>query len=455
MTELRVAVQGCAHGELDKIYERLKMKWGDDLPDLLIICGDFQAFRNTIDMDCASLTNKYKKLGDFHQYYTGEKKAPLKTIFIGGNHEASNYLTELPYGGYVAPNIYYMGTSGAVWFRGLRIMGWSGIYVKRDFYLPHNEKYPFNEGEKRSVYHSRWIDYLKLSLQSDIARSSIMITHDWPQGIEHFGDLRKLMQTKPFFRSDIENELLGSPPGRKLLEILAPNYWFSAHLHVRYEASFVSDFGSKRTISLPEKDHQLPNKRINVTELKTRKNQGEIELSVSVLSDESKSEVNNNDEIALDLSDVSSDSDSLQVNPAASSASSPQTTRFLALDKCKKNINDHLEVLSIPITDSRHESARSDEIFLDQEFLTIIKLVEKFKISPQNKSLDISSIRSELIQEVRTYGFKIETSLEVPKFQYDSQWSHSNVAENIKNMSKLYKSYSNPQTIQLQQMYQS
>jgi len=31
------------------------------------------------------------------------------TIFIGGNHEASNYLQELPYGGWVAPNIYYLG----------------------------------------------------------------------------------------------------------------------------------------------------------------------------------------------------------------------------------------------------------------------------------------------------------------------------------------------------------
>jgi lariat debranching enzyme len=30
-------------------------------------------------------------------------------VFIGGNHEASNYMQELPYGGWVAKNIYYMG----------------------------------------------------------------------------------------------------------------------------------------------------------------------------------------------------------------------------------------------------------------------------------------------------------------------------------------------------------
>ena len=29
------------------------------------------------------------------QYYSGEVKAPILTLFVGGNHEASNHLTEL------------------------------------------------------------------------------------------------------------------------------------------------------------------------------------------------------------------------------------------------------------------------------------------------------------------------------------------------------------------------
>lgn len=45
------------------------------------------------------------------------------TIFIGGNHEASNYLQELPYGGWVAPNIYYLGRAGVVKYGGIRIGG--------------------------------------------------------------------------------------------------------------------------------------------------------------------------------------------------------------------------------------------------------------------------------------------------------------------------------------------
>jgi hypothetical protein len=35
--------------------------------------------------------------------------APVLTLFVGGNHESSGYMAELPNGGWVAPNIYYMG----------------------------------------------------------------------------------------------------------------------------------------------------------------------------------------------------------------------------------------------------------------------------------------------------------------------------------------------------------
>jgi hypothetical protein len=55
------------------------------------------------------------------------------TVFIGGNHEASNYLWELYHGGWVAPNIYYLGAAGVVNVGGLRVAGLSGIY-KREHY---------------------------------------------------------------------------------------------------------------------------------------------------------------------------------------------------------------------------------------------------------------------------------------------------------------------------------
>jgi len=60
-----------------------------------------------------SVPAKFRQLGTFYKYYSGEAVAPYPTIFIGGNHEAANYLWELYHGGWAAPNIYFMGYAGA------------------------------------------------------------------------------------------------------------------------------------------------------------------------------------------------------------------------------------------------------------------------------------------------------------------------------------------------------
>src|SRR5947208_3240593 len=96
---VRVAIVGCGHGELDKIYEVVESLNaaegpGGKLIDLLLCCGDFQSVRNYSDLACLACPPKYRQLNTFHKYYSGEKKAPVLTLFIGGNHEASNYLVE-------------------------------------------------------------------------------------------------------------------------------------------------------------------------------------------------------------------------------------------------------------------------------------------------------------------------------------------------------------------------
>merc|ERR1712048_1121844 len=80
---------------------------------------------------------KYREMKDFHKYYSGEKRAPVLTIFIGGNHEAATHLWQLPFGGWVADNIYYLGHGSVVNFAGLRIAGMSGIYKDRDYMKGH------------------------------------------------------------------------------------------------------------------------------------------------------------------------------------------------------------------------------------------------------------------------------------------------------------------------------
>lgn len=268
---VRIAVEGCCHGELDVIYQRLRqheVQTGHNI-DLLICCGDFQSFRNVADFHSSSIPPKYRALGTFPQYYAGEKVAPILTIFIGGNHEASQPLRELYYGGWVAPNIYYLGAAGVVQFAGLRIGGISGIYKRHDYPVGHYERPPYDMSSLKSVYHVRNVDIYRMkclspqqqtrpSMQSEntttkqksavVSNSSnnnhncrspldIMISHDWPLGIEQYGDIQQLLRQKPYFRKEIEDNDLGSPPNREVLDTVRPRHWFAAHLHVKFKAT--------------------------------------------------------------------------------------------------------------------------------------------------------------------------------------------------------------------------
>ncbi|KAK3932451.1 Lariat debranching enzyme [Frankliniella fusca] len=233
---MKIAVEGCAHGELEKIYDTisyLEEKEGVKV-DLLICCGDFQSTRNDQDLECMAVPPKYRDICSFYKYYSGEKTAPILTIFIGGNHEASNYLSELAYGGWVAPNIYYLGYAGVIQVAGIRIAGLSGIFKGYNFKLGHFEKAPFSGETMRSVYHIRNLEVFRLKQIS--GRLDIALSHDWPTGVCHHGNMKQLLRFKPFFEEDIRNNTLGSPPAEELLHHLKPSYWFSAHLHCKFSA---------------------------------------------------------------------------------------------------------------------------------------------------------------------------------------------------------------------------
>uniref|UniRef100_A0A069DVC4 Putative rna lariat debranching enzyme n=1 Tax=Panstrongylus megistus TaxID=65343 RepID=A0A069DVC4_9HEMI len=231
---MKIAVEGCAHGELEKIYDSIEFleKKGGFKVDLLICCGDFQATRNIEDLKALAAPAKYRELCTFYKYYSGEKTAPLLTIFIGGNHEASNYLQELPYGGWVAPNIYYLGNAGIINVAGVRIGGISGIFKERDYYKGRFEKPPYSEQTKRSVYHIRSLDVFRFKQVN--GSIDIFLSHDWPRGIHKYGNYHQLLKLKPFFSEDINENKLGSPPCEDLLHLLKPKFWFAAHMHCKF-----------------------------------------------------------------------------------------------------------------------------------------------------------------------------------------------------------------------------
>ncbi|KAI5119537.1 hypothetical protein M0805_002559 [Coniferiporia weirii] len=358
---MKIAVQGCCHGELDAIYNQITQleRRNNYKVDCLLICGDFQAIRNNQDLQCMAVPDKYKRLGGFYRYYTGEKEAPVLTLVIGGNHEASNYMWELYHGGWLAPNIYFLGFAGCVQVNGVKIAGASGIYSANHYRLGHYETIPYDNGSMRSIYHIREYDIFRLLQLTSV---DIFLSHDWPAGITRHGDADDLLRRKPYFRTDIQTGKLGSPPAMQLLQELKPQWWFAAHLHCRFEATVVH--GSPR-------EAQEPTKVDNPDEIviddfdDAGPSEGDKETGGSLAEpvgsaavDRAPAPETNPDEILLEdeMEDV------VQPPPVQS------TTKFLALDKCLPR-RHYLEVIDIPSSDS----PEMPRLTFDPEWLAITR----------------------------------------------------------------------------------
>lgn len=353
-----------------------------------------------------AVPDKYKKLGEFWKYYTGEKTAPVLTIVIGGNHEASNYFWELYHGGWIAPSMYFLGHAGCIQVNGLRIAGASGIFKPQDFHQGHWERLPYTPSAMRSIYHIREYNIRRLSLLSP--RPTIFLSHDWPQSIEQHGDLRGLIRRKPFFKRDIETGQLGSPPLMGLLRTLRPEWWFSAHLHCRFEAAVVhaSDNGvggqqagkgaegtNPDEIAIEDDEFDKPEKVI--TE-KTNEKETEATNNVS----------RNPDEILLE------DEEEDVVAPPPPPPP-PLQTKFLALDKCLPQRN-FLEVIDVPSPSDFVPPPNTDSsrpiISFDPEWLAITRAFNphlsttRAQLTYPNESQAREAVQREL-EWVKTHVF--------------------------------------------------
>jgi len=129
-----------------------------------------KSLRTKEDLDALECPQKYKTMGQFHRYFTQEKRAPILTLFVGGNHEASNLLRDLYYGGWVAENIYYLGASGIVKVKKgedvITVGGISGIDKHYDYLKGYNERFPYvnDHDGLRSIYHIRQFEVQKLKM---------------------------------------------------------------------------------------------------------------------------------------------------------------------------------------------------------------------------------------------------------------------------------------------------
>lgn len=58
---MKVAIVGCAHGEIEHIYESIQTMESNEnyKVNLLICCGDYQSVRNPNDLECMARPKKY------------------------------------------------------------------------------------------------------------------------------------------------------------------------------------------------------------------------------------------------------------------------------------------------------------------------------------------------------------------------------------------------------------
>ncbi|KAH7080285.1 lariat debranching enzyme [Paraphoma chrysanthemicola] len=393
---LRIAVEGCGHGVLHEIYASVakscELKGWPDV-DLLIIGGDFQAVRNAMDLKAVSMPTKYYAMHDFHEYYSGVRAAPYLTIFIGGNHEASNYMWELYYGGWAAPRIYYMGAANVVRLGPLRIAGLSGIWKGYNYKKPHYERLPYNGDDVRSIYHVRELDVRKLlQIRSQV---DIGLSHDWPRSMEWKGDHKQLFRWKPHFEQEAKDGTLGSVAATTVLERLRPPHWFSAHMHAKFaglwqhedelakaEKADTTTNGSLPTKNSEEIDLDMPDDEL----VAPQKNDAEIDLDLD-MDDEEPSTVPvaplkniaapSTSEVAQDLRDLLPASFAPHKHEPIPTLPFPEhitnkTTRFLALDKClpKRSFLQLIEVTP----HSRAQFERPLQLAYDQEWLAITRV---------------------------------------------------------------------------------
>lgn len=337
---------------------------------------------------------KFRQIGDFHEYYSGARRAPYLTIFIGGNHEASNHLFELYYGGWVAPNIYYLGAANVLRFGPLRIAGLSGIWKGYNYNKPHHERLPYNQDDLKSIYHVRELDVRKLlQIRSQV---DIGISHDWPRGVEWIGNWRALFAKKDLFEADARAGTLGSLAAKLVLDRLRPTHWFAAHLHCKFSAVVLH---KPKEMVVTNGTSIYPEDMGKASDLTRAQNTDEIDLDMDAEEEQpvSSSVVSIGATCigAIEDQPLSADKDGSSVPesiraqlPAAFTKPSVQsaciqdmavtggiantTTRFLALDKCLPH-RKFLQVLEIDGSQGL-QSSQPNILYYDKEWLAITRV---------------------------------------------------------------------------------
>lgn len=226
---IHFAAVGDVHGSVHAMV-RLLSGWeatsGCSLSFVLQV-GDFEPIRHEKDLDTMSVPSKYRKIGDFPDYYSGRAVFPWPVYFIGGNHEPYGLLDALPDGGDVAENCIYLGRAGMMDVEGLRVVGLSGIFDPDEF---ERARPRVEDIHRRPNGDYTWFRKDDVNRAADYGKADVLVVHDWPERVIDPADSAEFYRQRRSPRYD----LVGNEYARMLMEVLEPRLVVCGHLHKRY-----------------------------------------------------------------------------------------------------------------------------------------------------------------------------------------------------------------------------
>ncbi len=185
------AVVGDVHGHIYKMIDLLQ-RWENHFTQKLTFIlqvGDFEPHRHEADLATMDAPKKYRKLGDFPDFYEQRMIFPCPIWLIGGNHEPYGFLDRINTGTEITHNCYYLGRVGAVILAGLKVVGVSGIYQEEKFLVTRPKI-----SEISSYSNKDYIYFTEAEIMQalDYKSTDILLLHDWsadiinPAYAEHF-----------------------------------------------------------------------------------------------------------------------------------------------------------------------------------------------------------------------------------------------------------------------------
>ncbi|MGB7522705.1 MAG: metallophosphoesterase, partial [Spirulinaceae cyanobacterium] len=222
------AAVGDVHGHFYKMVNLLhswEAKTGRNLEFILQV-GDFEPHRHEADLSTMAAPSKYRKLGNFPDFFHEQVSFPWPIWFIGGNHEPYGFLEQISQGGKLVKNCHYLGRVGVVELGSLKVVGLSGIYKESIFKTQRPTFAEIGDCSNKD-YIVFTVEEVMTALEEKVV--DILLLHDWPKNIVASEDKEQFNQNKRFDTEEIGNEY-----GRILVDNLKPKLLICGHLHQKY-----------------------------------------------------------------------------------------------------------------------------------------------------------------------------------------------------------------------------